>query len=419
MADIIIAAYGSRGDILPLTDFGVRLIRAGHHVVMTAPTELAGEVRDLGIDVRPIDFTLEADIDMERLDPLKTARQMVMPAGMKQLGDNLLEALSDVPADLIVLSPFAELAGHPLAESRSIPAIGARLQPISATREYPPTLVGAWSAGGYLNRRAGRQAASWLDRLYGKTIAGFRDRLNLPAKPVQLMRRERTAANWPIVHGYSPAVLPRPADWRTGIDVAGYWWPPSTDWEAPEDLAAFLSSGEPPVFVGLGSLMVKTSEANRLSDVIGSALAKVGVRGIVQAGGAGLVADGPDLIAIGAAPYDWLFPRVAAVAHSCGAGTTASALRAGLPTVGIPSPGGDQPFWAKRLRHLGASPASLPRPKLKVDPLARAVDAALNDPTYRVAAQGLAARVNAEDGGGAMVRTIEHTIDIGRRRGDD
>ncbi|GAB18544.1 putative glycosyltransferase [Gordonia effusa NBRC 100432] len=416
MADIIIAAYGSRGDILPLTDFGTRLSRAGHRVVMTAPPDLADEGRHLGIDLRPIDFQFDDEIDVSKIDPLKAARQMVMPKGMKQLGDNILDALVDVPADLVVLSPFAELAGHPFAESRGIPAIGARLQPISATRDHPPTLAGAWSAGGFLNRQAGRNAASWIDRMYGKTIADFRERLDLPGKSARMMRRERTSANWPIVHGYSPSVLPRPDDWRDGIDVVGYWWPPANDWAAPDELTAFLDNGEPPVFVGLGSLMVTADEAARLSDVIGSALERVGVRGIVQAGGSGLNVDGPGILPIGAAPYDWLFPRVAAVAHSCGAGTTASGLRAGLPTVGIPSPGGDQPFWAKRLRHLGVSPMSLPRPKLKADALASAIDVALNDPTYHVAAQELAARIATEDGGAVMVKTIEQLVDIGRSR---
>ncbi|NMO05119.1 glycosyltransferase family 1 protein [Gordonia sp. TBRC 11910] len=412
MADIIIATYGSRGDILPLTDFAARLQQSGHSVVMTASTEFADDVTDRGIPVRPVDFQLDAEMSPDDIDPLKAAREMIMPKGMKQLGDNLLDSLDDVPADLVVLSPFAELAGHPFAEFRGIPSIGARLQPLSATAEYPPALMGAWSAGAFLNRRAGRFAASALDRLYAKTIASFRDRLGLPGKSARAMRKQRTAANWPILHGYSPSVLPKPRDWRDGLDVAGYWWPaqPTADWVPPEALSAFLDAGDPPIFIGLGSLMVSTSEAKRLSDVIGAAVEKTGTRAIVQSGGVGLDVAGTGIVNIGAAPYDWLFPRVAAVGHSCGAGTTASALRAGVPTIAIPSPGGDQPFWAERLRRLGVSPAALPRPKLGVDALASAIDAALTDPTYQRAAQEISHRIDSEDGGGAMVKRIEELL---------
>lgn len=412
MSDIVIATYGSRGDILPLTDFAVRLQRSGHRVVMTSPPEFAGDLTERGIEVRTIDFHLDTELDPDELDPLKAARAMVMPKGMKQLGDNLLDALADVPADLVVLSPFAELAGHPFAESRRIPSIGARLQPLSATGHYPPTLAGAWSAGSFVNRRVGGLAASTVDRLYGTTIASFRKRLKLDATSARTMRRDRTAANWPIAHGYSPSVVPAPPDWRTGLDVVGYWWPAQNDeWTAPDELVAFLRSGEPPIFVGLGSLMVSTGEARRLSDVIGAAVQKTGLRFVVQAGGAKLDADGANVANIGAVPHDWLFPQLSAVAHSCGAGTTAAGLRAGLPTVAIPSPGGDQPFWAKRLRDLGVSPASLPRPKLTAAALADAIERAVSDPSYRQAAQGLSHRIAAEDGAGMMAKRIEQLLD--------
>ena len=70
---------------------------------------------------------------------------------MRQLGSNLLAAMSDTPADIVLLTPFAELAGHPFAEARGIPSLGLRLQPMSATGDFPPSLLGAWSAGRVVN----------------------------------------------------------------------------------------------------------------------------------------------------------------------------------------------------------------------------------------------------------------------------
>jgi len=193
MARIVIAAIGSRGDVAPLTDFGCRLQAAGHEVVVSAVTEFADLISDCGLQSRPLDFAVAGEIDLEA-NPMKVAMQAISPKGMRATGENLLTALHDVPADVLLLSPFAELAGHPLAEARNIPSIGVRLQPMSTTAAFPPSLLGAWSAGPGVNRSAGRLAAGMIDRMYGKTIAGFRDRLGLPALSAKAMRRQRTEA---------------------------------------------------------------------------------------------------------------------------------------------------------------------------------------------------------------------------------
>ncbi|QIS13189.1 glycosyltransferase [Nocardia arthritidis] len=377
---------------------------------MTATPDLVDEIAACRLEVRPVDFAPDHEIDLDK--PAKAAMELLSPKGMRRLGENLLAALADVPADVLLLSPFAELAGHPLAEARNIPSIGVRLQPLSTTSAFPPSLLGAWSAGPAVNRGAGRFATAMFDRIYGKTIAGFRDRLGLPRVAQRSLRRRRTNAEWPVLHGFSPSVVPRPGDWRPGLTVTGYWWPRRPiGWEPPGELVSFLESGSPPVFFGLGSLMLSKSQTTHVSELVRQALHTVGVRGVVQAGGAGLHVRDDTVITIGAVPHDWLFGKVATVAHSCGAGTTAAGLRAGLPTVAIPSPGGDQPFWARRLHELGVSPATLPRPKLTAERLARAIDTALTEPSHRTHAEQLATRIAEEDGAAAVVAKVEELVD--------
>lgn len=416
MTNILIAAYGSRGDIMPLTDIACGLIDSGHAVTMTTNTELVDELTALGIDARPVDFTLEEGADPATDDPMKLAMQMVKPKGMRQLSRNLLAAVDDVPADIVLLTPFAELAGHPLAEARGIPSVGLRLQPISATGDFPPTLLGAWNAGSMINRSAGRSAARWFDRLYGKTLASLRADLDLPSRSARSLRRERTANNWPILHGFSPSVVPRPQDWRPGLEVVGYWWPRSTsEWAPPADLERFLAEGPPPVYVGFGSLMLPPDDAAKLAETVRQALHTAGVRGIVQSGGTSLEpAAGDNILTVGPVPHDWLFPRVSAVVHSCGAGTTAAGLRAGVPTIAVPSPGGDQPFWARRLTALGASPAAIPRPKLTVSRLAAAITATLDDEQYRARAQEISTAIAVENGAPTAIAAITNILDITR-----
>ncbi|HEX7826096.1 MAG TPA: glycosyltransferase [Mycobacterium sp.] len=408
MSTVAIAAIGSRGDVAPLTGVGVALREAGHRVVVAAYTPFADLITGCGLEFRELaaDFTHGADVS-----PKEALAAMFAPSGVRATGQMILDALHDVPADILLLSPLSELAGHPLAEARGIPSIGVRMQPLSATAAYPPTVLGAWSAGARGNRLAANAGTWMFDRLYGGVVAGFRRDLGLPKLSARALRCQRTQANWPILHGYSPTVLPRPADWRAGLEAVGYWWPaPTPGWQPPQQLTEFLAAGPAPVFVGLGSTVVTERRAEQLADVIADALRQAGVRGVVQSGWAGLDVSGDDVLTIGDAPHDWLFPRMAAVAHHCGAGTTAAALRAGVPTIALPGPAGDQSFWARRLHELGASTAPIAQRRLTADRLAAAIRTAVTDHQLRATTRQLAGHIANEDGAARVVATVENLL---------
>jgi UDP:flavonoid glycosyltransferase YjiC (YdhE family) len=414
MAKVVIAAIGSRGDTAPLIAIGSRLQEAGHEVVMTAQSLFSDLITSCGLRVLPHDFglgdgpTTAQEVDFgEMPNPAKAMMAFLSPKGTQQTGETLLRALRDEPADVLLLSPFAELAGHPLAEARGIASIGIRFQPMSTTAAFPPSILGAWQAGPAVNRLAGRFGAAAIDTVYRKPIAAFRAQLGLPKVSAKRLRRRRTEAGWPVLHGFSPSVVPRPVDWRPGLDVVGYWWPPRPiGWEPPADLEQFLKAGPPPMYIGFGSLPLPRVEAARVSELVAAALGKATVRGIVQAGWANLSVDSDDVRTIGEAPHDWLFDRVGAVAHACGAGTTAAGLRAGVPAIGLPV-AGDQAFWARRLDVLGTSAATLPFRKLTADALAAAITTAMTDQGLRANAKAVAAKLAEEDGAGAVVQAVE------------
>jgi UDP:flavonoid glycosyltransferase YjiC (YdhE family) len=295
-----------------------------------------------------------------------------------------------------------------VAEGFGIPNMGLYLAPGVPTSEFPPpgwATTEQGSAAG--NLAAGRELLARSGFLYADVLRRVRARLDLPAPTVEA---PGPPENWPICHGYSPAVVPRPADWPATVQVTGYWWPARlSEWQPPDVLVDFLSAGPPPVFVGFGSM---APAHERLQTVITDAVERAGVRAIVQSGWAELLPIGGDILLVGDLPHDWLLPRTTAVVHHAGAGTTAAGLRAGVPAVPVPVLV-DQPFWAARLHRLGVAPHPLPMHELTADALADALRCCLERPAYRDRATQLARRIQAEDGPAVVLALV------GRLGGED
>ena len=224
--------------------------------------------------------------------------------------------------------------------------------------------------------------------------------LGLPPKPKQ----RRPAAT---LYAYSPSVLPKPADWGPEVQVTGYWFLPSSPaYEADAELAAFLAAGPPPVYVGFGS-MPSLAAAERTRIVV-AALQRAGVRGLLALGGGAMArCKVPDSIhMIDGAPHDWLFPRMSAVMHHGGAGSTAAGLRAGRPTIICPF-FGDQPFWGAVVHGLGAGPRPIPRKRFAVPVLADALREATTSALMQAQAANLGTAIARENGVAAAIAVLE------------
>ncbi|HRO25433.1 MAG TPA: glycosyltransferase, partial [Promineifilum sp.] len=124
-----------------------------------------------------------------------------------------------------------------------------------------------------------------------------------------------------------------------------------------------------------------------------------GRRGLLLSGSAGLAeGDLPDsVLRLDVVPHDWLFPRMAAVVHHGGVGTTHVGLRAGVPNVVVPF-FGDQPFWGDRVYELGAGPRPISQSELTAGRLAAAIETATSDEAMRSRAAEMGRRIQAERG---------------------
>jgi UDP:flavonoid glycosyltransferase YjiC (YdhE family) len=145
------------------------------------------------------------------------------------------------------------------------------------------------------------------------------------------------------------------------------------------------------------------------TNLVLDALTQTRQRAILLSGWGGLnKADLPDtVLMVDSIPHSWLFPRVAAVVHHGGAGTTAAGLRAGVPSIITPF-FGDQPFWGQRVADLGVGTPPIPRKQLTVDQLALAINTVVSDQTMRQRAADLGSRIRAEDSIAQAVAVIQN-----------
>jgi UDP:flavonoid glycosyltransferase YjiC (YdhE family) len=311
----------------------------------------------------------------------------------------------------LILAGFAGLTiGLALAEKLDIPFLQAHLMPFTATNEFPSVLTPLpqtrWTqwANGWSHRLA--QQMMWQMLRSADTKARTQV-LQLASAPFWGPFAALERNSQPIIYGYSPQVIPTPADWPNYVQVTGYWFlEPPAGWEPSPDLVNFLQAGPPPVYVGFGSMLSRKPEET--ANLVLQALARTGQRGVLSSGWGGLKKeDLPETVfMLGSIPHSWLFPKMAALVHHGGAGTTGAGLAAGIPSIVTPF-FGDQPFWGQRVHALGVGPRPIPRKRLNVENLTGAIRQAVSDLAMRKNAASLGERIRAENGIARAVAIIE------------
>jgi sterol 3beta-glucosyltransferase len=306
---------------------------------------------------------------------------------------------------LAVFAPFAKS----IVEIQGIPLINVEPTPLLPTRAFPaPGWPVQRNLGGLHNRLSGFAMLQVIWQWYRPFVNSFRQRFGLP--PYTGGSFYHILNSTPMLGAYSSNVIPQPPDWPESVHITGYWFPDiHTEWCPPSQLEAFLDAGDPPVYVGFGSMA--GSHPEQLATLVLEALAKSGQRGLLLTGWGGMHAMSvPDSVfVIDSAPHDWVFPRMAAVVHHGGAGTTAEGLRAGIPSVILPFMM-DQPFWGRRVKALGVGPEPIPHKKLTADRLAQAIHAAVTQPAIKRRADWLGEAIRAEDGVGNAVRIVKECL---------
>lgn len=413
---ITLLTYGSRGDVQPFLALTVGLQKAGHIPTLAAPLRFASFVEQRGIRFAPLPGdpeVISARFNDAGQNPLRTIRA---------ISDYVFEIAADVVraavaasegADGIIHSFLFTAGGHMLACEGGIPDISVQTFPMFApTRDFPNVSV-AQLPPGWMS-----YASHWLfDRIfrYGGNLGYGRIRrshpdLLLPSKLPWPFAPASPRPRTPLLFAFSPSVVPPPREWQfqPRLHVPGYFFLEEADYQPPVVLTDFLAAGEPPVCVTFGSMINR--QMGRLHSAVLEALKRTRQRAVVLTGWGdwGIPTEGENLLTLESAPHDWLFPRCKLVIHHGGAGTTAAALRSGVPSMAIPL-AGDQPFWARRLDALGVGPGSIPLRSVSAEALARAIVEAEPD-AVRARAQAAGRALRSEDGVGRAVKLIEQYV---------
>ena len=415
---ITILTIGSRGDVQPFIALGQGLQRAGHKVKLATHANFESMTRNYGLDFSLIEGDVQANMLAESgqkmLDAggniftfMRRYGQMLAPMAERALVDSWA-ACQGTDA---IIAHGAAFWGYDIAQKLGVPFYLAGLQPFSPNRDFPhPMMPPALRLGGLVNQLSYLLMWQLFWQLFRKPINQWRgNTLNLPTWQ-QIPFRDGRWQQVPILYGYSPTVIPKPRDWTEQLHVTGYWFLDSPlDFSPPPELVDFLEAGKPPVYIGFGSMTGRNPEL--MTEIALSALAKTGQRGILLTGWGGISnVDLPDSVfKIDSIPHNWLFPQMAAIVHHGGAGTTAAALRAGVPSIVIPFIV-DQPFWGHRVAQLGVGPKPIPKKKLTVERLAAAIRTAVEDQTMGQRAAILGQKIRSEDGIGQAVKAFHQHL---------
>ena len=371
---VVMTTYDSRGGVEPFAALAVRLQEAGAEVVICAPPDCEERLAEVGVPLIPVGGPVRALVHGVDRPPVTSIPEIAKTLIAEQF-DTLAAAAEGCDA-LLASGVMSAVAGATsVAEMLGVRSIFVSYCPqfLPSPHHAPHPLPGRpFPAGVTDNRALNELDVESYNVLFGEALNTNRAAAGMP--PVDDVRAhifsDRT---WLAA---DPVLGPWHEPGYVDVVQTGAWILPDERPLSPE-VEAFLDAGEPPVYVGFGSMRAPEGFAR----VSIEAIRAHGRRVVVGHGWADLAAidDQEDCFVVGEVNQQVLFGRVAAIVHHGGAGTTATAARAGAPQVVVPQIG-DQPYWASRVAALGIGVAH-DGPTPTVESLSSALGTALTSET--------------------------------------
>ncbi|PKS06254.1 hypothetical protein jhhlp_007000 [Lomentospora prolificans] len=430
--NIVIQVVGSRGDVQPFIALGTELRASGHRVRLATHDTFNDFVRSAGLEFYPIGgdptdlmaFMVKNPGLIPSMDSLLAGEIQKKRAMVKTMLEGCWRSCLDADpdtgdpfvADAIIANPPSFAHVH-CAQALSIPLHIMFTMPWTSTRQFSHPLANLSLSAARVDPGAANYISYWLVESMtwqgiGDVINEWRTTIDLEPVPTSEGPKLLETLGIPVTYCWSPALVPKPADWPASIDICGFFFREHPEYTPPDALASFLGKGTAPVYIGFGSIVLDDPE--KLNAMLVQAVRSVGVRAIISKGWSKLGGDvvGPtsegDIFYLGDCPHEWLFKHVSAVVHHGGAGTTACGLLNGRPTTIVPF-FGDQPFWGEMVATAGAGPKPIHHKALNVDNFSAAIRYCLT-PEASAAAQKIAASIQAETGVKQAVKSFHDHI---------
>jgi sterol 3beta-glucosyltransferase len=411
VADVLLLAVDSWGGVAGMITLGGSLRDLGVNARVASYSDFGDKVRAAGCEFIDLGVSLAdwwAEQNAQRpgwaRNPVRTT--VALRSGGKAQARAATARLGDSvePGEGIVSGPLS------LGSAAAMAALHhSRFAALNPSRLPQATLTPLLRRPSRLNEWSGRFALRGSEWILRPAVNAGRETLGLP--PWTARDYLNAVNQTTTVYGVSPALMPRDPAWPAHITVAGHLLRPDSDPVIPEGLPEFLAEHPGAIYIGFGSWGSAVRQSDL--DMACRALAIAGRPGVIAAPGErGLLsATSTPVFAVGEVSHDWLFPRLAAVVHHGGSGTTHRAVLAGVPSMAVPI-SFDQPYWGRRLEELGVGAPPIPYRKLSPVRLASAIKQMTGNPEMTVRAKQLSAVLTAEHGPAAAARAIVAALAI-------
>jgi rhamnosyltransferase subunit B len=416
---IVLATFGSPGDLHPFLAIGAELRARGHQPIVATSALYRDQVAAASLGfapVRPDRSASQQDPDFldrvvrDRLTPAAVFRAMFLPSLRESLED-LLAATEG--ADAVVTHTLAS-AARLAAEARGLPWISAVMQPMGYLSAHEPPLVGPRAISSILRglgpaptravlilarRLTDAWAAEWHDLRLELGLAGVRDHPLWEGQHSPL----RSLGLFPRVLGE-----PQP-DWPPQARVTGFPFYRQPRLLPDSTLRQFLENGEPPLVFTLGTTAI--NDPGSFFEESAAVVRRLGQRAVFIVGGENHERPDElsgDAIRVSYAPHDLLFPFARAIVHQGGIGTLSEALLAGKPMIIMPY-GHDQADNAWRASRLGVARV-ISRGRYRARAVERELSRILDNETSRAAAERVSHLISQERGRERAADLIEAAL---------
>jgi rhamnosyltransferase subunit B len=421
VSKIVLATFGTHGDLNPFIGVALALRRAGLNPVVATHAEYRPLVESAGIAfhaLRPDRGQLEMNSEAQRAHTMRAARRrpqvILQRFVLPYLEQSYEDALAIVDGAALVFASSLSFGARLAAETLRVPSVAVVLQPSMLWSATDPTLFGdhataRWlHAGGPGVNRAALGVIRRISRHWGRPIERFRRRLGQPAGGHPLFEGQWDGAAR-VLGLYSALLGDRQPDHPANLLVAGFSFYDGGG-ELPLSLRQFMDDGPPPLVFTLGTSAVHDSR--QFVTVALAALEALRERAVLvldedqcrywQSRVSGRVYVSAYL------PYSEVFPRARLIVHHGGIGTTAQALRAGRPQLIAPY-FVDQPDNAMRVKRLGAGRV-VPHARWTAATLMRELQSLREDTAIAQRATAMAAHIMAEDGATTAARLARELL---------